>query len=403
MSFAPVFFAAVVTSLVPSAATACSYPFAPEPVGHSSAEFFARRMATTAAFVDVALAENDNALENKRELRMAVMRSLVKVKGGGPDRFTLFAQPGKVPSSKIELRHSTLDDGRVYPLSIPWEFDPFAKTMTSCDPGFINPEPGKLYVVYRDANGRLLRTIPYYPDMPGAGFSFVPAVLNDPTGWTYTSMVSPLWPKGEQAPTPTTQSNDHAVISFKSDTPTKEITATLKRLKIKAYAAQISSGHPHVYWLDDVRWPEQMARPDFVENALNIVTNRFSTRDGTPATARALLPLFPAEGNPVRTDALIVRGLIRMADGVERAKGTHLKVEAIEVTGSPASLQRLRSAPYVAEFKPMWLDQQGMLISGIALMSSKRKDVSDDSLALENDRAAIRMLNAMLKHVSELP
>jgi hypothetical protein len=60
-AFLPV--AAVLATVVPtSAALACTYESAPEPIGRPSGDFIARKMFSEASFVDLAIAEHARPL-----------------------------------------------------------------------------------------------------------------------------------------------------------------------------------------------------------------------------------------------------------------------------------------------------------------------------------------------------
>lgn len=102
-------------------AAACQYTQMPENVGEGAAQVVARRMVAAATYVDLVLMEDDGT-RPMEEPATAVLtvRSIANLKGGGPDRFSLFGEgltlrPEAERMLQAPLQHFTGEDGRVTP------------------------------------------------------------------------------------------------------------------------------------------------------------------------------------------------------------------------------------------------------------------------------------------------
>lgn len=178
--------------LISTPAMACSWVHAPEPVGAPAANFIARRMVHAAAFVDIAVPESVAPAPASGDRpfapKIVTFRVLERIKGASPDRFTLFAtglKPDGAAQKPTDLRH-WVDEatGTVSPFATPWEAPVAQFSMTSCDPGFIEPAMGRTYVVFREADGGLLGPVEFHPgERPVRGFSFVDVGLPTESEW----------------------------------------------------------------------------------------------------------------------------------------------------------------------------------------------------------------------------
>lgn len=107
--------------LAASPAAACLYTQAPEQVGDTSAQFLAGRMAAAASYVDLVLVEDDGTRAlDEPATGVITVRSVARLKGAGPDRFSLFGtdltlRPEAERSFTAPLQHFTREDGRVVP------------------------------------------------------------------------------------------------------------------------------------------------------------------------------------------------------------------------------------------------------------------------------------------------
>jgi hypothetical protein len=128
-------------------------------------------MLDAASYVDLAIAERADAVRGPdgRELpaKAITFRVLRRLKGGSPDRFILFGsgvEPVNHSAKASELGHWVDDAGRVEPFPYVREVSVQGRTMmTSCDPPDLRPALGRTYLVFREADGRLLGPVVFHP------------------------------------------------------------------------------------------------------------------------------------------------------------------------------------------------------------------------------------------------
>lgn len=169
----------------------------PDIVGYPSAIFIAGKMMEAASFVDVALAEARRPLRRDDPggfVDSVTFRTIKRLKGASSDRFTLFAPAERrsdFKDSEEVLEHVVDELGRVEPSwgrqeiaypprSVPGSPPP---PPPPCGPGPITPEVGKLYIVFRDATGRALRTAVYHDAKPATTFPVVAANYSSWVDW----------------------------------------------------------------------------------------------------------------------------------------------------------------------------------------------------------------------------
>jgi hypothetical protein len=95
-------------------------------------------------------------------------RVLRRLKGNSPERFLLFGRgisPVDPATRPAELGHWVDEAGRVEPVANVREAPPQGRTMsTSCDPPDLQPALGRTYLVFREADGRLLGQLAFHRD-----------------------------------------------------------------------------------------------------------------------------------------------------------------------------------------------------------------------------------------------
>lgn len=255
MSFSKCIFAVSLASalLASAPAFACSWIHAPEPVGAPAANFIARRMIHAAAFVDIAVPESVAPMLASKDRPFApqivTFRVLERIKGNSPDRFTLFAtglKPDGAAEKPTDLRH-WVDEaaGTVSPFATPWEAPAAEFSMTSCDPGFIEPAMGRTYVVFREADGSLLGPVEFHAgERPARGFPFVDVGLPTESEWFRAVRLQghPEVIKRQGAgtpaslPPPIAPDPNRGSVSFKRLLTEGEARAVLQRAGAKPYA-----------------------------------------------------------------------------------------------------------------------------------------------------------------------
>ncbi|HEX9947459.1 MAG TPA: hypothetical protein VGA98_07960 [Allosphingosinicella sp.] len=273
------FLAAPLALLAAGPAAACLYTQVPEAVGDSSAQFLARRMVAAATHVDLVLVEDDGTRPmGEAQTGVLTLRSIARLKGNGPDRFSLFGagltlRPEAEQVFQSPLQHFTREDGRVTPFPYNEERQgrlfpdaagappPPPVMTTSCSPPVIGGQSGRFYVVMRGADGRLLGDFPLYDGARAPAFAFVPVTLGRDDYWLRAVQLA----MGE-GPAP----EGAAVLHLRGDSDPARVEAALRRVGVTAVAAFVGSGD----WLDEVRPAADEARSLWLVRAVPLVAQR---------------------------------------------------------------------------------------------------------------------------------
>lgn len=196
--FAPVI-ALLLAVITPHTAYACQYTQAPEQVGQTSGEYFAKVMTGAASSVDLVLVEDDGTRpQNQPDTGIITVRVIARFKGGSADRFSLFGtgltlRPEAESVFKSPLQHFTSDTGQVTPFAYNEERQglllppvalgqPVPPPVTSCSPPPLQAETGRFYIAMRGADGRLLNSVAI-EDGRFPAFGFVPVRLETDDFW----------------------------------------------------------------------------------------------------------------------------------------------------------------------------------------------------------------------------
>jgi hypothetical protein len=108
----------LLTAVAPQAAHACVYMQAPEAVGQTSGEYFAKTMSGAATYVDLVLVEDDGTPSmGQPETGIITVRTIARFKGNSADRFSLFGtgltfKLGFNTASGAPLQHFTSETAR---------------------------------------------------------------------------------------------------------------------------------------------------------------------------------------------------------------------------------------------------------------------------------------------------
>lgn len=165
----------LLTAVAPQASHACVYMQAPEAVGQTSGEYFAKTMSGAATYVDLVLVEDDGTRPmGQPETGIITVRTIARFKGNSADRFSLFGTGLTLKSeadttSSARLQHFTSETGQVTPFPYNEERQgallpplkgatplPLPSPGTSCSPPPIAAKAGHFYLVMRGADGHIL-------------------------------------------------------------------------------------------------------------------------------------------------------------------------------------------------------------------------------------------------------
>jgi hypothetical protein len=190
----------LLAAVAPQASHACQYTQAPEAVGQTSGEYFAKTMSGAATYVDLVLVEDDGTRPmGQPETGIITVRTIARFKGNSADRFSLFGtgltlKPESDTASGAPLQHFTSETGQVTPFPYIWEWQgallPSVKGAapvppppgTSCSPPPLAAKTGRFYLVMRGANGRLLDSA-LAANLRNPVFGFVPVTLEMDDFW----------------------------------------------------------------------------------------------------------------------------------------------------------------------------------------------------------------------------
>jgi hypothetical protein len=192
--------AMLLTAAAPQALHACVYMQAPEAVGQTSGEYFAKTMSGAATYVDLVLVEDDGTPSmGQPETGIITVRTIARFKGNSADRFSLFGtgltfKPGFNTASGAPLQHFTSETRQVTPFPYIEERQgtllPSVKGAapvplppgTSCSPPSLAAKTGRFYLVMRGTDGRVLDSV-LSANRRDSVFGFVPVTLDMDDFW----------------------------------------------------------------------------------------------------------------------------------------------------------------------------------------------------------------------------
>lgn len=333
---------------VASPATACLYTSAPEPVGPASAAFFASHMQNAASFVDIATAEETRPAESSDPSwrpQLTTFRVIRRLKGNSPDRFTLYVGRAEQQASDGPGPQHWVDEaGRVTPFPYPEESGPDQPgSYTSCHPGFLAVRPGRVYLVHREADGRLLGPVQLYETLRAPLFPLVEIDATDLWGWGYASARSHAKPQEQTVATPSTTV---ASVRFAQPLAAAAAKQWLRHAGVRPVAVRVGAGG----FTDEARVPPGRADAALVDRALSDARENMATGAGQ-AYARHLLGSIDREtflhpnGHSIRAWTWTVLD----AQSRVRPSDAGFGVVSMEVVGSPAAIAGLSGRAEVAD------------------------------------------------------
>lgn len=327
---------------------ACSWTHRPEPVGQPSGQFFASRMMDDAAFVDLVIAETVRPPALQPTASVATFRVLQRWKGNSPDRFTLQAAGEGDPDERAQdLYHWVDRQGRIYPHPTAWEMPAAdAIALTSCDPGFIRPVPGRLYIVFRDRAGSLLGPVRLHDgDAPARAYPFVEVSGPRDWGWFDSVATASFQPAAALADgvVAATVSNRLTVAFQEPLTPTAA-TAFLRRTGLRPEAIRIVFGQ----FVDEVRTMPNLRTADVIQAAIRTAQDNLS-HPGVGKAAQSWITDERAEA--LETDGWVRMHAVALILGEERrqqaGRAGPARIASVEIIGTEKEIIDLAKSPEV--------------------------------------------------------
>ena len=344
-------------------AAACLYTQVPEQVGDSSAQFLAARMVAAASNVDLVLVEDDGSL-NEPPAGVITVRSIARLKGGGPDRFSLFGT-GLTLSPQADyilaapLQHFTREDGRVVPFPYNEERQrqlfpssggppPPPVPVSSCSPPELAGKAGRFYVVMRGADGRLLGNFSLYDGVTSPAFGWVPVTLASDDYWLRAVALAAPRQAAEERP----------VLHLRSGADPARIEAALQRAGVTAAAAFVRSGD----WLDEIRPSDHEARSPWLSRAVPLASQR--NRGGIGLADHAAAEFLRGKLGPEQTFGglgyEVAQAFTASVRRKQAAKGAAPQLIAIALVGSADAVASLAREPFADGLKPLPSRRQGL-------------------------------------------
>lgn len=340
--------------LAGSPASACQWEFAPEPIGGPSAAFIAPRMATQATFVDIALAEGASEISLPPGVRRGASQALSfrvikRLKGHSADRFILFGGLGNAkPGGEWGMTHWVDKEGRIYPHRGLSEGTPaLPESMTSCDPPGLTVAAGRLYVVLREADGRLLGSVPYHPGLDAAGTAIALAGEAEPDDFTrqllmvLDSTVRNRLPEPAAAP-----ESGRAILVLRRPLVLKEAQALLQITGAQPFGALLKRGNTTT----DYRLGSEYAFPRLLDDAINYTAKASTAPQLSKALAGRIVDQVPAASfddyDPTQG---VASGIVALGRSVEQGTPAFL---TIDVIADPVAQATFARHPNVLRVEP---------------------------------------------------
>lgn len=351
--------AALLALLLPQSARACLYMQAPEPMGQTSGQYFARVMTAAATYVDLVLVEDDGTRpQSEPDTGVITVRTIARLKGNSADHFSLFGggltlRPEAEAVFAAPLRHFTSETGQVTPFpyneervgllfpAAAGDRPPPPIGATSCSPPAIAGHTGRFYVVMRGSDGRLLNGLPVGDGRTDA-FGFVPVRLEQDDYWLQAVQMATL----DQAKARGAQPS---LLHLKTGSEPARVEAALRRQRAAIRAAYFRVGER----IDEVRPSPTEAAAPWLERAQRFVALRQRGGLGDPDHGAAeylrsrLNPSARYGSSRVYEVAQAFTASVRTS---HQAKGAQPVLFALELDGDSA---RIAGQPFVERIGPL--------------------------------------------------
>lgn len=330
-------------------ALACQWEYAPEPIGGPSAAFIAPRMAAQAAFIDLALAEGASTVALPPGVQGGLsqalsFRVLKRLKGQSADRFILFGGIGDAkPGGEWGMTHWVDPQGRIYPYRGVLEAQvALPQGMTSCDPPRLTVAAGRVYLVLREADGRLLGSVSYHPGLDSAGTPIALAGEVEPDDFTRQVMQATYPNAQEKLPDPVaTAEPGRATIVFRRPINLVEARSLLQQAGVLPYGALISRGG----MTTEYRLGSEFAFARLLDDAIAFTASAATPPDLVRTLAGRIVDRIPAANFDEYDPSFgLVPGLASLG---ERHENGLPAIIAIDVVADAAAQRRLARNPAV--------------------------------------------------------
>ncbi len=333
---------------------ACQWDYAPEPIGGPSAAFIAPRMAAQASFIDLALAEGASTVALppgvQGGLSQAVsFRVLKRLKGQSADRFILFGAIGEAkPGGDGGMTHWVDPLGRIYPHRGVLEGEvALPQGMTSCDPPRLTVAAGRLYLVLREADGRLLGSVPFHPGLDSAGTPIALAGELEPDDFTRQLMGATDPSARDKLPVPAAAPElGRATLIFRRPLGLADARSLLKSAGALPYGALVSRGGT----ITDYRLGSQFAYARLLDDAITFTSKAGTPPDSVKALAGRIVDRTPAASFDDYDPSFgLAPALVALGERQERGLPAFI---AIDVVADAATQGQLARLPAVLRVEP---------------------------------------------------
>lgn len=380
--------AAVGLAALPHIANACLYTQQPEEVGPASQQFFTQRMAQEAASVDIAVAgETRKAFGTQTNwgISATTFHVIDRLKGSSPDRFNLFVGASGPDHKDVQAYHWVDDQGRIKPYPYPEEMTPAADgnfRLTSCHPGFLSVTKDEAYLIFRNAQGRLLGRFALYDDLTTAAFPLVRASLGDREGW-----LSSLGPIAESTAPLASLSPTSTTIRFNRATSARDARGWLRAGALKPFAVRTRRGDI----IDETRVPAAFASPDLLGRAFDEAASNERSDAMRLLASSLLMKLSPQTLDQDGWIRQRVWGLVEKGAALNATTGERELYE-IEVTGTAEAIARLRENPGNVRLIEGPIEQEQWYVE---LQSAPNEQARFEAAQGETTESLIARLSAM--------
>ncbi|GAA4013300.1 hypothetical protein GCM10022280_09390 [Sphingomonas swuensis] len=326
-------------------ALACQWEFAPEPIQGPSASFIAPRMAAQATFIDVVMAEGASAVKVPPGARPGAsqalsFRVLKRLKGRSADRFILFGNLGEAkPGGDWGMTHWVDKEGRIYPHASLHEGSvTMLESMSSCDPPQLSVAPGRVYVVLREADGRLLGRVKWHEGMETAGTPIALASLINLDDFTFKLIQSTDAFNRDKLPEPVDSAEPgRATIVLRRPLELEGARALLKTAGAVPYGAVTSRGGV----TSDYRLRSDYAFERLLEDALLFADGVATSPKQLKALAEQMVEGFSAATFDDYDPSFgIVPAIVAVAESKEQGKASFVAIDVVADAAAQARLAR---------------------------------------------------------------
>ena len=338
----------LLAAVAPQAARACQYTQAPEAVGQTSGEYFAKTMSSAATSIDLVLVEDDGTRPmGQPQTGIITVRTIARFKGNSADRFSLFGtgltlKPEADTAFRAPLQHFTNETGQVTPFSYVEERQgallpsvkgaaplPPPSPGTSCSPPPIAAKTGRFYLVMRGADGYLLSSAVAangrYPV-----FGFVPVTLEMDDIWLGAVRLATF-----DKPAPV---KPQALLTLRPGSNPTQVEARLRKAGMRVRAAYFRDAD----LIDEVHPADAETQAPWLARAGVVVEHRRKGNLGGPVLANhGAAEFLRAKFGPLQRYGMglgyeVARAFTVSVRREQARKGTPSLI-ALEIDGDPAT------------------------------------------------------------------